>query len=778
MRITRAASIVTGLLVIGAPARGQFTTPTSGAITVAAELGPRSYSSLLDPRSIGKFEEYRDLRAGDRTSRVLEQLFVKYAPMDSFSVYSMSARKLLDRDQSMWFLAKKPGAYDFQLRWDRIPHMYTSTARSPGIELATPGFNTLPTPRPDSNAWRSAPYIGQVRNQVDPFKASFALTPNKYLDFKTEYTHISRKGGIPRSISFSGSSGPQREYVSPIDQQINDARISQGFTSDERGPASVFSFIKSYQMNVSYAYSRFDNAIRSTMVDNPQLSTSSFAGGTATARVSLEPSNFAQTAAANGSVLLPMRTRIMGSATESWARQNDKFFPQTSNDSLARDPNYGLVSSYSRPSLDGRITTTTYTLSGTSHPTDKLTLTARYRSFDLANQTAPFSIKAMIVSDRTVTLADSDEFEPHPFTKTNSSVGGTYLLVPGLALSGAFGIEKWERDTLVRNIAETIERMPRVSLDFTGNDYVSLRASYQYGSRRGNTKYTESSTEITGFRRFDEADRNRTRVSLSSTVTPIDQVTIGLMVEKGNDKYPNSPYGVQRDNSLTKGIDLDVLPVHWLSLSLGWLRENVQDSANYRYRTGAVGSSTYDNFSYRWVNTNKDLNTSWHAGLTASLIPTRLELVGSWSYIDSHWQMLNTNPITPSNGTPAANLSATAQDWPEVSQRLQPLTVGLRFRYSPDWALTLRLDAEDYNQTDFRTVAPVFTTNGLNASPVLPVGFSSGDLPGTVGQVAGSANGQYHFLGNNFHPYTVNSLTLLVSYHPSLMPFARPRSTF
>jgi MtrB/PioB family decaheme-associated outer membrane protein len=767
-----------GLLSISIPAGAQTQGAPGASVSVAGEIGPRSYTSKLDPLAIGKFEEYRDLRAGDKTTPLFEQLLFKYAPADSFGFYTLSARKLFDRDQSAWLLAKRPGLYDFQIRSDRIPHMYTSTARSPGNELGNPGFNTLPAIRPDSNAWRNAPYIGPIRNQVDPTKASLALTPNQNVDFKAEFTHIDKNGGIPRSISFSGSSGPQREFVSPIDQTINDARVSQGYSSGDRSKSDMLPFIKSYQMNVSYAYSRFQNAIKSTMVDNPQIGISSFTSGTATARVSLEPSNSAQTAAGNAAMLLPMRTRLTGAVTSSWARQNDPFFPQTSNDSLARDPNYALVSSYSRPSLNGRIRTSTYTFSGTSHPVDKLTLTGRFRNFDLSNQTAPFKIKAMVVSDRTVTLADSEEFEPHPFTKTNSNVGATYLLMQGLAASGAYAWEGWKRDPDVRNIEKTMERTPRVSLDYTALDWLSLRTSYIAGSRRGNTPYTESATEILGFRRFDEADRDRRRLSVASSISPIDAVTVSLTVETGDDKFPNSQYGVQSDKSFAKGVDLDWSPTPRFGLSAGWMREDVKDSANYRYRTGAVGSVTYDNPTYRWMNTNKDKNITMYATLNATLIPDKLDLAGNWSFIDSHWQMFNANPTTPTGGTAAQNLSATAQDWPEVKQRLQPLSLGLRYHYSSDWALTLRLQIEKYDQTDFRTVAPQFTTTGLNGAPAATVGFLPGDLPGTIGQVAGSNTGQYHFLGNNFHPYTANWLTLLISYHPALIPFEKGRSTF
>ena len=89
---------------------------------------------------------------------------------------------------------------------------------------------------------------------------------------------------------------------------------------------------------------------------------------------------------------------------------------------------------------------------------------------------------------------------------------------------------------------------------------------------------------------------------------------------------------------------MDWTPSAKFSVSAGWMLENVQDSANYRYRTGAVGSVTFDNVSYRWMNTNKDKNTTMFANANANLIPDKLDLVGTWSLIDSHWQMFNVNP--------------------------------------------------------------------------------------------------------------------------------------
>jgi hypothetical protein len=418
---------------------------------------------------------------------------------------------------------------------------------------------------------------------------------------------------------------------------------------------------------------------------------------------------------------------------------------------------------------------------------DKLTVAARMRSFDYSNSTEHFQIAAMVVSDRSIALADSEKFEPHPYTKTNTDLSANYLLRPGLSLSAGYAMEDWKRDPEVRNIEKTSETTPRVSVDYAALDWFTLRASYAGGSRRGKTTYTESATEILTFRRFDEADRDRTRFTLMGTVMPTDEITVALTVQTGNDKFPNSQYGIQRDSSMMLGVDVDWAPSSRFGVSVGWSQEDIKDSADYRYRTGAAGSLTYDNPTFRWMNTNRDQNTSLYVNVNAELIPDKLDLVATWSMIDSHWRMYNVNPTAPSCPAPATGqtactaanlLNATAQNWPDVTQRLEPMSIGLRYVYSPEWAMTLRYQTEKYQQNDFRTLAPVFTTNSLNGGPLLPVGYSSGDIPSTIGQVTGFNTGQYHFLGNNYHPYTADWLTLTFSYHPSLLQWGKGRSAF
>ena len=762
-----ACLVAGGMLALGQPSIGWAQGTSNGKITVAGEIGARGYTTQPDSLTAGKFEEYRDLRtgwSGSAGSPVVERLLLNYSPADSLGIYNITGRKLFDRDQSLWLQARRLGTYDFQIRWDRIPHLYSTTARSPGLET-TSGINSLPTPRPDSLAWRSAPYIGAVRSQWDPIKVLLGLTPTEKLDTKAEYLRIGKRGGSPLSLSYNASSGPQREFVGPIDQTMNDFKLSQSFATGERADNRSLSFIRSFQLMGTYAYSRFQNAIKSTMVDNPQLSISSPTLGTSSSRASMPPDNSAQTVSVTGAVMLPVRTRVMGTFSSSWMSQDDQLLPQASNDSLVNNVNYGLLA-LPRTSLNGKVKTSLVNFSATNHPVSNMTLAARYRSYKRTDQTAPFHINAMAISDRSINLNDSATTELDPFTKANTDLSASYQLISALSLTGGYAWENWTRDAEVRNVGKTKEKGPRVSLDYNGLDWLTLHSSYSTAKRRGD-QYAQARTEIIDFRRFDLSDRDRKRTNILATLTPIDPINLSFNYQIGDDKFPNSLYGTQSDKSNMKGFDVDWNPASRFSASVGYSKEDVTNILNSRFRTGAVGSVTYDNPTYKWTNTNTDKNTTTYASVSAVLIPDKLDFFGNMSNIDAHFWLYNVNPTTPTGGTAAQNLSATVENYPEVKQNLKPIMLAVRYSFSPDWGMTLRYQDERYKRTDFRTSMPLFAPFlGLN-----------GSLPGSIGAAAGST-GQYHFLSNAYQPYTASWLTLTVSYRPSALPFTRGRSAF
>ena len=773
------ACVLAGALTWGLPATGMAQAKqTRGTFTAAAEIGARAFTTEPSAQDKGKFEEYRSLPAG----AFLERLSVGYQPADGIGTYQLTARRLGQLDQSLWLQVARPNLYDFNVRWDKTPHLYSSDARSPGNEgAANPGFNTLPTPRPDSTAWKNAPYIGNVRTIWDPIKASLALMPTDALDTKFEWLRIGKKGGLPKSNTFSGSSGPQREYVSPIDETVNNIRVSQSYTSGLRDKNSVLGeIIKSYQGTVSYEYSKYNNALTSVMLDNPAISTPSISGslfGTDVARISLAPSNSAQTLSAVAAVMLPFRTRITGSVNSSAQKQNDAFLPQTSNSAQTADPSYGLLANL-RPSLEGNVQLTTVNVTATSHPIDRVTLGAKYRNHSYSNQTPTGHIRAMAISDRSIALADSLYTEWDPFTKVNTDFTAAFEVARNVSVSGGYAVEDFTRETGAYRADGSREKTPRVAVDFNALEWLSLHASYLTGQRRYNGIYREASTEVSDFRSYMFADRDRTRTNVMATITPIDQVSVGLSYQNGDDKFGmhGQRFGVMSDKLTTTGVDVDWTPSTRITLGVGYSNEKSDLLARYRYRTGVLGSVTYDNPAYYWTTTNADKNSGVSANVKAVLIPDKLEMTAYYSVIDAKFQENNVNDMTPTGGTAANNLAATVENWPEVSNKLTPMALAFQYKVSANWALNMRYNSEQYVDHNWQQEAPLFTSTTIAGGP--PTTTWTGNLPGNVGATSGTNTGQYHFLGNKYNPYTARWLTFSVSWHPGSLPLPAGRALY
>lgn len=760
-----ACLVAGGMLAIGLPSTGwaQSATGKSGTVSGAAEVGARGFSSDPTAQEKGKLLEYKDLRTG----LTIEQFLLKYTPADSFGFYQIGGRKLLDTDRSMWMRASRPGVYDFQARYDGIPHTFSTTARS--LEDPTsPTVFVLPTPRPDSTAWRAAPYIGAVRAKWNAAKFSLGITPTTALDFKAEYTRIGKSGNRPLSLSYAGSSGPTIEYPDPIDQTVNDLRFSQSYSN------------KTLQLTGSYAYSMFQNAINGVNIASPLNDVDTPANGAASARIGTPPDNSAQTAAFTGGLNLPFRTRIMGTASRSWLKQNDVLLPQTSNTLLATDPLLVLP----RTTFDGQARTSNMSVSASSRPAKSLRLSARFRSFDYSNQTAPFHIQAMAISDRSIDTGEDPTSEAHPFTKNNTDVSASYEFAKALSVTAGYGYETWKRDPAVRNIEKTTEGMPKVSVDFTGLDWVTLRGSYSKGTRRGDN-YQDSTSDFQnfdfpGFRRFDMAPRDRVRSALVAEFVPTDQINFSISWQDWNDKFP-AAFGVQRDKSDMIGADADWSPNSRFSVGAGYSIENIDYVLKTRYKTGARGTPTFDNPTWIWFSVDKGKSTVTYASFSTVLIPNKLDAIGSFSYAHSRFQDRNYNPTTPTGGTVAQNYSATAFDFPEVWSKKRPLMLSLRYTYSADWGMALRYQMETYDQSDFRTLNPACYNKLIPVNPPLVPSAADPNCTNSINNIPPGADlstaiGNYRFLGNNFRNYDAGWFTVTFSYRPSALSFTRRRS--
>ncbi len=700
-----------------APAQSSLPSYGPNSFLYAAEIGNRSFVDKPPELARAKLFEYKSLPTGP----VVLNLLANYTARDSITVFQVNGTNFGQRDQTVRLRGNSPGVYDVQLRWDRIPHTFSTNARSFGSE-ASPGVFVLPTPRPDTTAWKaSAPYLSPVRTLWNAVRATAAYTPSTKWDLRTEYTNIDKTGRRPMGMAFGSPGNNLREILEPIDQTMQDLKFTDGYSSP------------TFQIIGSYDLSLFHNGFTSVTSDNPVLIADAATTGSSRGRTALAPSNHAHTGMVNAAWNLPYRTRINASGSYSLWVQDEPFIPVTINSAIPV-PNQPLPLS-----LGGSSGTSMLYLSGVSRPLAPLTLTARLRTFSFRDKVDVESVPFLITNDRSIAAAEDRDLLP--FTRRNADAGATWRVtrVP-VTLSAGYGYEAWKRSE-ARNVADLREGSPRVSADIGILDWMSLRTSYTTGRRRIHGEYIQNTTTDNPLhRRFDQADRDRERTNIIATLTPIDALTMSGTWAVGHDDYPHSAYGLQSDRSNVEGGDVSWSMSDRFSVDGSITHERFLTRLRSKYRaTGQLNNPTYD-----WVSNNRDEIHTVSGGFHVSLIQDRLEGGGRIDASSAKFRMATFNPLPPAGGTAAQNFAATASDLPLVTQKYQPMSIFATFLVTPEWGLTARYQTERWAQNDFRTL---------------------GLLP---------AEGSGIFLGNNLDDYKAQWFTISVSYHPRLLRQTRP----
>jgi Protein of unknown function (DUF3374). len=693
--------------------------PSLGArrLVVAGEVGDRGFISRPAVLDRAKFEEYKAVPPGP----VLLNFLVGYTMPDSATVFQVNGRNVGMKDQVLRFRGNNPGKYDLQIKWDRIPHTFSTNARMLGSETS-PGVFVLPSPRPDTSLWRFAPYISPVRTLWNAVRTNAGITPSPKWDLRAEYTRIGKFGDRPMGMALGSPGNNLREILEPIDQTMHDVKLTEAYSTPK------------FQMQAMYDFSAFRNAYQSVTADNPLVSVDNATNGSSRGRTALAPNNYAHTGALSASIELPKRTRLSASGTYSLWNQDQLFIPPTINSALIDSRTAQLPTH-----LGGRSGTSALYFSGVTRPITPLTLTAKFRTYSFRDRVDVDTVPVLLINDRSISPGDTRE--ALPFTRKNADLGGTWRFHPlPVTFAAGYGWESWKRSE-ARNVADLREGSPRVSMDVGVLDWISLRTSYTTGRRRIHGEYIQNTTSDQPLhRRFDQADRDRQRTNMLATITPVDQVTISGSWTVGHDEYPNSAYGLQSDrNHMTEG-DISWSPTDHFSVDGSITREDFLTRLESQYRaTGQLNNPTYN-----WVANNHDQIKTLSAGFHAVLVPDVLEAGGRIEASNAKFLMATFNPLTPSGGTATQNFAATASDLPLVTQKYHPASFYASYVLRPEWTMTGRLYIERWSQNDFRT----------------------------QGLIPDEGNGI--FLGNNLNNYVARYFTISISYRPNLLRIPRP----
>ncbi len=686
---------VFAVLAVGRPASAQVQIGGLG-VEGNVEAGWRFFIDEPPKSRQAKWEEYRDFPGGPFLGELQLRIF---RPDESYST-EIRGSKWGQQDQEYSLRAGRLGLWEFGFEWDQIPHVFSTNARMLATETS-PGVFRLPTPRPPIAAYNFARDLDEISTRWDTARISFRLTPTPDLEFKAEYTRTKKDGERPMSQAFGFNF---IEVLEPIDQTIHDARLQLAIAREQ------------WQLQFGYTFSLFQNALTALISDNPFQATDT-ATASASGRTSLPPDNMAHTFTLAGGANLPWwRTRVTGNFSYSLRLQNDDFLPHTRNPLILAAGGSDLV--LPQDSLNGNVQVFLFNLSATSRPLPPLTLSAKYRLYDYQDSSDVITFLAEVETD-TTRVRDTRRAGRWSYRKQNADIDARWRILQPVAFTLGAGWERWDRNEH-REVPESDELFGKAVLDLTPFEWLAVKTKYVPSFRRINeyntrahllhTTLEEEALATVGqsflLRKFDEAERDRHKVDLLVQLTPLDTLTATPTVGWRYDDYIRSPIGLQQETSWSAGMDVSWMPHERVSLAAGYMHESIfqkQRSRQRPVRTVAGEPTAFDFPDFDWISDNTDTIDTYHASVKATLIPKVLDWTFGASYSYALGRIETRNPVAPTSGTAAENLSATAKPMPAFEDSLLRLETALRYHFWKSWSASLGYVFESFEKHDWRT---------------------------------------------------------------------------
>jgi MtrB/PioB family decaheme-associated outer membrane protein len=647
------------------------------------EAGVRFFIEEPSKNEKQKFEEYRDMGEGIFLQGLRLRLFTDDERYSTEFLGSKWGRN----DQEFSLLTGRTGLWRFEFDWDQTQHVFSTTARTLAHEVSRgdwrlPGLQDLR----DFNAARELPEVSVIWYTA---RMGVTVTPTPDLDLTAQYTRIRKEGDRPYSVSFSAPFSNLNfiEILEPIEQTVHDLRLGATLAREN------------WQLQFSYKLSIFQNDLTHMTMDNPcaqfaaaaplRCSAAETAGAPPRGQVSLPPSNMAHSWNIAGGVNLPLRTRVTVGLGYSLWLQNDNFLEMTINPALNGNPGLQLP----QKSLNGSVSTTNVNVGVTSHPLPvPLTLSAKYRLYNLTDNSDVMTFPIRVKSDNL--LATAVEDERLNYTRHNFDADGRYRIIRPLVATLGFGWEEWYRGPH-RQAHQTDEYFAKAALDATVSDWMTAKLTYKPSFRRAN-QYQQRIGDFPFFtRQFDQADVDRQRLDLLLQLTPVETLSITPVAGWRHDDYVKTSFGVNWETTWSAGMDIGWNPTERVSLSAGYMHEVTDRNLSSRATAALVRTDFTSNML--------DQTDSFHLSAKLGLIPKLLDWTANAYYATTYGTVETRNPNAQAPTGPAITDAQRAQRFPAFVDDTIRVDTRLLYHFSKSWTASLFYAFERFTKTDWRT---------------------------------------------------------------------------
>lgn len=712
MRNLLSSVIVTVTLgAFAAPASAQ--TPAEPATPPAA--APTSFNGNIDfgarTTSItgdgARYERYRDLGDG----LFLETLRTKYTSNGWY--LDTGADHVARRDARYDVRLSRPGKLKVWGQFDRIPMLMSRTTstlyttESPGVlriddaiqkALQTATAAQRPTLLANFIATDAHVFTTENRRDLGSGGVEFAIDPLTTL--RVQLQHTSRDGVIPFGATFGFSNAV--EVAAPVNHKSTNVNA---MLERVAGP---------WLLQAGYDHSSFTNAQDSLVWDNPYQATDS-ASAPSQGRLALAPNNTAYNVSGSVSVKMPRRSRATVYVNMGVLDADASIVPNTINTALAASP-------LDRATTGAHAETLATNISFTSRPHKNVGINARYRYFDYKNQTPAYAQTVRVGYDTSRSVVSPADITPRYGGVRDSFDGDVTYRVSGSTLGVGYSRKgaKFEE----RIFESSAENTFRLLYDAFSSQLFTVHSKYEHSVRRGDgldTTELAAAGEQTGLRTFDIADRDRDLFTLTGSITPIASLMFSVSAGAGQDKYPNSQFGMFNSKHGVYSAGIDATPNEWVSMGVSY---DIETYRTLQWSRQANPGVQFNDASRDWSTNGRDRVHSLLATMDLTKIGHKADVRLSYDFNRGKTLYLYgvgsvVDRTLPEGSTVVPSTLPQPSQLPEVMSQLARATVDATYPLTQRLSLGVSYWYEQYKVDDFALDAGAIPQINLPSSLLL-----------------------------------------------------------
>ena len=674
---------------------------TTGSI----DLGFRGTNTTGDA---ARYERYRDLRSGSWSRLTFDKTSDSY-------LFGARAQNIGYRDQN--FSADYRGGKGWLAgSFVSTPQNYSYISTTPWVEQS-PGRLSLDI------AARQLVQAGTVVGV--PQNTTQLATPSIYRSIAAPFTlqHLRQTGAFSGTYEFSrdtsftgGVSSARREGHQPwgasfafnvanevplaIDSRTNDANAALEWTRP-RGMFHVGWNGSWYNNHINEL--TWDNAFRATSANPFDPSGYSNGNGSSIGRMSVPPDNLLNSVSAMAMYKIQSRTVVNGTVAFTRMSQNDPLIPWTINPVLltpAINAAFPGLASLPRATAEAKVDGLNAILNFSTRPNQFWGITGRYRYNNHDNKTTPFNGTEYVRFDA-VPEETGGFSEPFDIVENLGDLNVHFNVLPYSTLRVGYGFDSFDRTG--RAFSNMTDHTARVSLDTVGNQWVTVRALYEFTKRKG-SGFSEDAIEEggsqPGLRFYDEANRDRHRGTLIFIVNPMDTMDVTFSLASGSDSYggPGHEFGLLDNDNRAYNAGINLYPSDAFSVGANYGREHFASNQKSR-NANPPPDPQFTDPTRDWLldNTENVNNFNLFADLPKLARKTTARITYDFSDSDNAFNF---------SGPRILSLAAAGQfvPLPNVTNSWHRLATDVQYFFVPRVGVGVDYWYERLNTRDFNTI--------------------------------------------------------------------------